>query len=331
MNGNSTEKKKYISVSATESLKQSAQLLPLLSERRARDRNDWMDIGWILYSIGEGSDEAFNQWLEFSERDSDKFDEGVCQNEWEKMTKKDKTLGSLKFYAACDSPEEYNKWKQESLSKNVKNILDSCTHYDIATMMYDLYGNDFRYDIKNEVWYCFKKHKWWPNHKGADLRDRISTDIVERITAEGNKIMANQSNLLDGKNNQKEYTEKLKRMYKIISDLKSFTFCSNVMNQCCLTFRDEKFEEKLDQNKYLIAFNNGIYDLKANVFRAGRPEDYISKSMSIDYVEYNYNSKEVREVEIFLEKIFPDRSLRNYFIDQSSDIFEGGNKKKTIS
>jgi len=332
-NGNTQEKKKYISVSATEALKQSAQLLPLLSDRRARDRNDWMDVGWILFSIGEGSDEAFNQWLEFSERDTDKFDEGVCQNEWEKMTKKDKTLGSLKFYAACDNPEEYNKWKQELSTKNVKTILDSGTHYDIALMMYELYGNDFRYDIKNEVWYCFKRHKWWSNHKGSDLRDRISTDIVERIVSEGNKIMARESginNPLDSKVNQKEYTEKIKRMYKLSSDLKTFPFCTNIMNQCCLTFRDEKFEEKLDQNKYLIAFNNGVYDLKANVFRAGRPEDFLSKSMPIDYVEYNYNCKEVREVEIFFEKIFPDRSLRNYFIDQASDIFEGGNKKKII-
>ena len=329
-NGNAIEKKKYVSVSATEALKQSAQLLPMLSDRRARDRNDWMDVGWILFSIGEGSDEAFNQWLEFSERDSDKFDEGVCQNEWEKMTKKDKTLGSLKFYAACDNPEEYNKWKQDSLSKRVKNILDSCTQYDIAEMMYESYGNDFRYDIKNETWYCFKKHKWWPNHKGADLRDHISTDIVERITAEGNKILASYNNPMDGKNNQKEYGEKMKKMFKIVTDLKTFTFCTNVMNQCCLTFRDEKFEEKLDQNKYLIAFNNGIYDLKANIFRAGRPEDYISKSMPIDYVEYSPDSREIREVETFLEKIFPDKSLRNYFVDQSSNIFEGGNKKKTI-
>ena len=330
MNGNSTEKKKYISVSATEALKQASQLLPFLSDRRARDRNDWMDIGWILFSIGEGSDEAFNLWLEFSERDTDKFDEGVCQNEWEKMTKKDKTLGSLKFYAACDNPEEYNKWKQEALSKNVKNILDSCTHYDIAVMMYELYGNEYRYDIKNEIWYCFKKHRWWPNHKGADLRDRISTDIVEKITLEGNKVLVGLSNPLDGNKNQKDYTEKLKKMYKVISDLKTYQFCTNVMNQCCLTFRDEKFEEKLNQNKYLIAFNNGVYDLKANIFRIGRPEDYISKSMPIDYVDYSYDSKEVREVIIFLEKIFPDKSLRNYFVDQSSDIFEGGNKKKTI-
>ena len=102
------------------------------------------------------------------------------------------------------------------------------------------------------------------------------------------------------------------------------------MNQCCLTFRDEKFEEKLDQNKYLIAFNNGVYDLKTNVFRAGRPDDFLSKAMPIDYVQFDPHDNKIREVELFFEKIFPDKSLRNYFIDQASDIFEGGNKKKII-
>uniref|UniRef100_A0A6C0E2P8 SF3 helicase domain-containing protein n=1 Tax=viral metagenome TaxID=1070528 RepID=A0A6C0E2P8_9ZZZZ len=331
INGGGQEKKKHMSVSASESLKQSAELLPMLSDRRASDRNDWMDIGWTLFSIGDGSDEAFNQWLEFSERDADKFDEGICQNEWDKMTKKEKTLGSLKFYAACDNPEEYNKWKQEKSIKHVKTILESGTTYDISITLYELFGNEFRYDIKNEQWYVFKKHKWCVNHKGADLRDRISEDIVEKVVIEGGKSVTqeNNANPLD-KSSQKTYADKMKQMNKLIRDLKTYTFCTNVMNQCGLTFRDEKFEEKLDQNKYLIAFNNGVYDLKSNVFRAGRPEDFLSKSMPIDYVDFDPTDKKVKEVEIFLEKIFPDKSLRNYFIDQSSDIFEGGNKKKTI-
>lgn len=329
-NYTNTEKKKYASVSATEALKQSAQLLPMLSDRRACDRNEWMQIGWILYNIGDGSDEAFNQWLEFSERDVEKFDEGICQHEWEKMTKKELTMGSLRYYAECDNPEAFNQWKHDNSVKFLKNILDSGTTYDISIIMYELFGNDFRYDIKNRIWYCFKKHRWILNHDGADLRDHISKDIVEKVVSEGGKIFTQESNNPLDKTSQNNFNTKMKQMNKIIKDLKSYPFCTNVMNQCCLTFRDEKFEEKLDQNKYLIAFNNGVYDLKLNIFRAGRPEDFLSKSMPIDYVEFDPNDKKIKEIENFYEKIFPDRSLRNYFIDQASDIFEGGNKKKAV-
>lgn len=327
----STKKKEFISVSASEALKQSAELLPMLEDERATDRNKWIDVGWILFSIGEGSDEAFNQWLEFSERDIDKFDEGICQNEWDKMTKKNKTLGSLKFYASCDSPAEYNKWKQEKSVKHVRSILDSGTTYDISIMLFELFGNDFRFDISNDVWYAFRKHRWEYNPRGSDLRDRISEDIVEKVISEATRASAieNNANPLD-KASQKTFSDNLKQMTKIVKDLKTYTFCSNVMHQCGLTFRDEKFQQNLDQNKYLIGFNNGVYDLKTNVFRAGHPDDFLSKAMPIDYIDYDPNDKIIREVELFLEKVFPDKSLRNYFIDQSSDIFEGGNKKKLI-
>jgi P4 family phage/plasmid primase-like protien len=80
----------------------------------------------------------------------------------------------------------------------------------------------------------------------------------------------------------------------------------------------------------LIGFKNGIYDLKINKFRKGKPDDCISKCMPIKYIAYEENDKRLNEVYDFLEKVFPDKSVREYFMDISSDIFEGGNKQKTL-
>ena len=38
----------------------------------------------------------------------------------------------------------------------------------------------------------------------------------------------------------------------------------------------------------------------------------------------------VQEVYDFLEKVFPDRSVRDYFLDTSSDVFVGGNPNKLV-
>jgi hypothetical protein len=45
------------------------------------------------------------------------------------------------------------------------------------------------------------------------------------------------------------------------------------MKECRELFFDEEFTKKVDSNKDLIAFNNGVLDLTTFEFRDGRQED----------------------------------------------------------
>ena len=45
----------------------------------------------------------------------------------------------------------------------------------------------------------------------------------------------------------------------------------------------DNLNDKMDQNKQLIAFTNGVYDLSLFTFRQGLPEDYITRQMTIPY------------------------------------------------
>jgi len=85
-------------------------IIPLLSNDRCDDYNDWLKVGWCLFSITEGCDEGLQLWDDWS-RNSDKYDPGSCDDQWNKMIIKEDglTLGSLKFWAKQDSPEEYAK------------------------------------------------------------------------------------------------------------------------------------------------------------------------------------------------------------------------------
>ena len=50
------------------------------------------------------------------------------------------------------------------------------------------------------------------------------------------------------------------------------------------------FTKKLDSDNNLIGFNNGVYDLFNFEFRSGKPEDYITMTVSYDYQE-NHTEK----------------------------------------
>ena len=320
---------KHITISTAEALKISSKLLPMLSNFRGEDRNEWMTIGWILYNIGEGSHEALEQWMDFSARSEEKYEEAVCIYEWERMTKKDLTLGTLHYYASLDNPELYKEFKKEEAEHYVKESLNG-SHNDIAKVLKVEYGNEFVCaSISGKIWYQFINHHWEEIEEGVFLRERISGHIVSKYIEMGKEIFTKLAAVQD-KAEEAMHNARLKQVQKIMGNLKSAPFKSNIMKEAMEVFYDRRFKEKLNKNPYLIGFKNGVYDLKLNKFRIGRPEDFISKCMPIDYIEYHESDDDVQNIIEFLQKVFPDNSIRTYFLDTYSDIFVGGNSQKKV-
>lgn len=322
-------KKTNIKISVQEQLKIAEKLLSLLADFRAEDRNEWMTIGWVLYNIGEGSTQAMELWMEFSSRCEDKYDEAKCIYEWERMIKKDTTLGTLMHFASIDSPELFKEFKREQSEHHVKESLNG-SHNDIAKILKAEYGNIFVCaSISNKMWFQFRDHRWEEIEGGVFLREKISSEIVNKFTDMGKEIFNKLSTVQD-KAEEAMYNARIKQIQKMICNLKSSPFKNNIMNEAMEVFYDRRFQQKLDQNPWLIGFKNGVYDLKENIFRPGRPEDFISKVLPIDYKEYKLSDEDVQNVIDFLLKVFPDEEIRNYFLDTYSDIFVGGNNQKKI-
>lgn len=327
------EKEKKIkntqTVSVQEALDISEKLLPMIADWRADDRNEWITVGWILFNIGEGCSRALEQWLEFSSRCTEKYDESACIYQWERMVKKDLTLGTLRYYASIDSPELYKEYKKECSDKYVKESL-SGSHNDIAKVLYSEYANEFVCaSIVSKTWYQFRDHRWEEIEDGVFLREKISNEIVQKYIEQAKDIFTKLANVKD-KAEEAMYNARLKQITKLVGNLKSSPFKNNIMKECSEVFYDRRFKNKLDQNPYIIGFKNGVYDMKLNEFRAGRPEDFISKVLPIEYKEYDISHEDVQNVLDFLMKVFPDPELRKYFLDTYSDVFVGGNNQKKI-
>lgn len=327
-NNNKNKEPQQMKVSVADALKITSRLIPMLARFRCENYREWMEIGWILYNVGDGSDEALDQWINFSSNDNEKFDEDVCYTEWKKMIKKDLGLGTLKYYASIDNPESYKKFKFEEGQKSLKESIQG-SHYDIAKILYSEYCTEFVCSsITNKIWYQYRNHHWEEIEEGVFLRNHISTDIVSRFTDYGHSLFS--AVAASDKAEEKTFQERIKQTSKMISNLKSAPYKSCIMREAADLFFDKNFYKKLDTNPYLIAFKNGVYDLNENIFRDGKPEDYISKTMPINFVEFNETDDRIFAVHDFLEKIFPDTSVRQYFLDQASDVFLGGNQQKVV-
>ena len=321
--------KKPLKVSVEEALKISERLLPMLADFRAEERNDWITVGWILYNIGDASTQALDQWMDFSARCEDKYDEASCIYEWERMVKKDLTLGTLRHFASIDSPQLYKEFKSEQAEHYIKESLNG-SHNDIAKVLFSEYGNDFVCaSIAGKTWFQFRDHRWEEIEEGVFLREKISEEIVLRYSTIGSDLFMKIAGIQD-KGEEAMFNARLKQVQKIINNLKSSPYKSNIMKESMEVFYDRRFKQKLDQNPYIIGFKNGVYDLKLNEFRDGRPEDFVNKTMPINYIEYNESDEVVQNVIDFLVKVFPDQTIRTYFLDTYSDIFVGGNKQKKV-
>ena len=313
-----------------DNIKTVKNLVAMLDTKRADDRNEWIRVGWILFNIGNGCDEARDIWFDFSRRCSGKFDEQECLTQWDRMVKKGYSIGSLRHFASIDSPQEYDKLRDENVKKYIQQSL-SGSHNDIARALYELYGTEFVCASCKQkgLWFQFRNHRWQEIEDGIYLKKRISTCILEKYTSLSKEYFDKLGSAQDA-GEQAMYKERVKQLMKLVSSLKSAPFKTNVMKECMEVFYDGSFKKKLNKNPYLVGFKNGVYDTRTHGFRAGSPEDYISLQMAVEYKKFDESAVEIGQVNDFLRKVFPDKSVREYFLDTSSDVFVGGNHSKIV-
>jgi P4 family phage/plasmid primase-like protien len=336
-----------------ERVKEARELLPFLSETRADNYHMWMKIGWLLYNVGEGSQDALQLWIDFSKRTTKgNFSETKCIFEWGKMKLDPEglTLGTLRYYANEDSPEEYSKYCR-ARSKNL--ILQSIeksgvlTHTAAAQALWQHYKSHFVYTSSRE-WYAYAQHRWNLTVDGIELRKKIAdliAPIQEKIASIRTEIRDIDEKIRDQEEQQDEEDEAPKRfsdkdkqnldkmrllLIKEKNKLEETSFKDRVLKECRELFLDTEFESKLDANVNLVGFTNGVLDLKDGVFRDGRPDDYVCLNTKYDFRIVEEASKEMLDVDDYLLKVFPDTNIREYFLDQMCLLLRGGNLLKKV-
>jgi len=348
---------------------EASHLLQCLTSKYYTDYKLWNKIGFYLFQISKGNDSGLDLWRDFSgqraggEHGCDRYWEGFRRSNismsFSGLAKirqlvndcKDIIKGVEKTSKEDDKRESECDIYQQFIHRfiNTDELLGDA---DGGDFLHEVYGDQVVYTnlmLKQGTIYRFKYNRWTnvntdiePQRVFTRLRTMITNKILPDMEKElegelrdnddSNKNKGRGSKFSDAseKNIRADYMEKRKKLQNLKKIFASRLY-TNRATQCSMEhFLDVEFEDKLDTDPMLIGFKNGVYDLRLNEFREGHPDDHISKTMNVDYREFDRNDVGMKFVRRFFKQLFPDANVRDYFLSVLSTIFEGGNYQKII-
>lgn len=310
----------FINAVSEETLMEARNLVRLFSKERATNYYSWYQVGKCLHNIDY---RLLSDWIEFSKKCPSKFKQGECEALWKKMKPSNYTMATLNYFASKDNPEMYLKLKEEKVNKLVHNGMDA-SHRSIAKLIMEKCNYLYRCaSIKHNIWYEYRNHRWVKIDSAYTLRNRISEELTELYSNKQAYLysLANKSN--DSVYDKNKYFDETIHISKVIKKINDSGFKKGVINECADIAHDPKFLEILDENIYLICFENGVYDLEADKFREGCPDDYVSLCTRYNYIEYDENDEISKDIDDFLKKIQPDNVMREYLMTLLSTCLAG--------
>lgn len=316
--------------------------------------NKWIRVGWALANTNQ---KLFLTWLKFSSqekcRDSlkgsnGKFDWRNVKDLYEMWCSFNSnnedglTYRSIMYWSKSDARDKYNEIRKETIDFFIEQSIITLTEHDIAAVLYNMFKDDFIcVSIKNNVWYEYINHRWFEIDSGNTLRLLISKDMHKIYQDKAQEALV--ASQIAGDQSTQEHDVARKRNAKLADIciyLKKTNWKNNIMREARELFYDKDFIEKLDQNPYLLCFNNYVIDFKNKIHRKGQPDDYISKCTNIDYIPYDpvkYASI-IAEINQFMEQLFPNPELRKYMwehlascligiiVNQTFNIYKGSGR-----
>ena len=335
------KKKKYkksnIRKVSDEVLEECRKLVKILSIKRADDHIAWWNVGQCLFNT---DDRLLEDWIEFSSK-SEKANilssehgrsEEHCRARWEIYRERDNgpdvvdkiTIGSLHHWAREDNKEEYMKIRAENYYKILFKSLyfgKKFTTSDIAEVVHFKYKHMFVCaNNKDKLFFEYKNHRWHKVDNVVSLRMRIKTEIVEDYSNQAKYLI--DKSMMD-KEKEEFYQGKVSACMEVIKKLKDIAYRDKLVRECADLFYNGDFLDKLDTHKHLIGFENGVYDLKIMQFREGFPDDYISFSTNIDYIDEIEDHNKYDNMIDCISKILPIEGVRRYVLGRFAQCLNG--------
>lgn len=316
--------------------------------------NKWIKVGFALRNMNVY---LLIVWISFSAQSSTfqwVSDVSVICDFWSKILHQAEggvSKQSLMYWCRNENLEKFQAIREQTVEYFLDQSVESLTleqltskgksrgncDYDIASLVYHFKKGLFvSYGIRNNEWYAFNGSYWQKDDCGTSLRQILSVEIRALYMMKSVKFLtkAFQIKTNDGTvdiENEEHILLKARAMmmHGIASRLGNTNDKDNIMREDRELFYDKDFESKLDQNRYLLSFKNGVIDFKEKRFRKGIPEDYISKCTQIDYkpLDRIKDAVSIEEIQDYFRKLFPIQELNEYMWKHLASMLIGDSAK----
>jgi len=320
------------------------RLVNILSPNRASSYDEWVKVGLCLHNISD-CEELLKIWEEWSQSAKQKANKTNFQKVWKTFKQRDDGLkfGTLSLWAKQDDEKAFLQFKLDEIDNRIKTSIEENTSFDIAKVLREMYdGVYICSSIKHKEWYEFRGHRYVEIQEGYTLFINISEELVraynkkhieldvERVELKKKSFDEGTSNFSDIAETSNQLVAKMNIITKLIEKLKDTNFKNKIMAESRNLFYDENFENKLNENRHILVFNDGVYDLDNQEFRNGRPEDYMSFTTGINYMEYNENDPDIQKVFDVFSQIHPRDEMRHFFFITLAAGLHGFKKEQKI-
>jgi phage/plasmid-associated DNA primase len=306
--------------------------------KRSDNYNDWFpDVCAIFNSLQDNVEQMFKAIHSYSELSS-KYDKDSVEKEIQKIfdrhlrVDKRRTIGSMMKIAKESDKKKYEElFSKKKKPKKNNDLLDDSikqsTEYGIAKVFVENFGDNFKMvDIPSKKSYVWNKDtgRWKLDNGCSTMRNMISVELKElyKIEMENTCLKLSEEEKA-GNEEQVEYlSKKVKNLLTLVNKLEKTTDKNNIVREIADMIIDTEFEEQLNSNVDLFAFDNCVLDLTTMTTRPAKYDDYISWSTGYDY-NLNVNSERLTELNELLAKIMPDPNSLQLLLEIFSCGFTG--------
>ncbi len=276
------------------------ELVGILHADRVEDYKKWTELGWCLKSIDDNLYELFDKLS----KNSKKYDENAVDKFWNNSTQGNYSLGTLRYWAKNDNPENYNLICDKYRKWDMKNTLPK---WDDDSIAKDFSKRHFtKFIFQDEVMYYFNGVYWEIDEKNRNLKNFIANEYYDELTEINYKKWTDD---LKKPGCDKDVCDGFKDNYnKCIATLKKNSNRKNLSE--CIEGYIMNNDIKFDTKPYLFVFKNKVWDLTKSQFIKPNPLDYMTMTCGYKYEEDSNLEAKMELINTVITQILPNTEVK---------------------
>ena len=333
------------------------KLISMIDEKRADIYGDWIDIGKALHY--EDKLKGLEAWIVFSNK-GDTFTRDDCVDKWNSFPEYategarvldeygHKDASTLEYFAKIDSFEKlkkdkmnnpetapaiskYEEWRKSRLEDIFMEASMTVSEGPVAKAFKECFPYKFACtNYSAQKLYMFDEVSKWIRCDGfVEMIKMIEVDFVREINTMERNLQLSLETLTG--HDKRAAISAIEGYKEIIKKIGKFSFKNLICRELLKEYYDKNFDRWADLNIGLTAVKNGVIDVRSGsaVFRRGKPQDYLTKSCNVRYDKsLNYNHPKVEETMNYIEQVYLNPEIRNFFLIFTASFLKAGNHDK---